>query len=143
MTLLALALLAVLPPELPHVEDTVDLLEVNHIFDHKGEPYFDQIIFWDWTGDRYAVVAWRQAKTSDQWPHWNFGSKRYVTVWSDDGTIRKVTAAAYRETFTQSGWDGDPEVRDQELLPKHERRGLRDLPKRFRQAGFTRTTPAQ
>ena len=140
MTLLALALLAVLPPEDVAVEQ-VDLIELNHFYDEQGRAVFDQCVFYAWRQERerYDVLGWRLIKRGDQYPRRNWGKGGFTAVWYDGELLRHVNAHAFRETDTQH----DPELVEREFLPKEMRRELIPVPPRFKSKPFTRTTPAE
>lgn len=124
--ILALLLLAVIPPELV-ARESVDLIEVNHFYDEQGRLVFDQVIFYDWSPphSRYQVIAWRLVKCRSQLPSRDWNGGGHVAIWADGETIRSVRAAGYRETWTQY----DPELVERETLPKCQRRELRQLSK--------------
>ena len=67
--------------------DEVDLIEINHFYDGKGNPVFDQIIFYDWspTQCRFNVRAWRLLKKPGQVPQRNWKTGKYEAVWHDGG----------------------------------------------------------
>ena len=53
----------------PFLEEVVDLIEINHLFDSRGGHSLDQIIFWDFDDQgRLAVVDWRLLKSGR--PKW-------------------------------------------------------------------------
>lgn len=116
------ALLLILPLS-PVARDTCDLVEVNHFYDDCGKPVFDQVIFYDWSGDhsRYMVRDWRLLKHPSQIPARNWEGGGYLATWQDGEQLRRIEAASYRETWTQH----DPELEARAVLPKDERRGLR------------------
>lgn len=102
--------------------DSVDLIEINHCYDEKGQLVFDQLLFYDWSpGEgRYEVRDWRLLKRPIQMPRRDHESGLYVAVWHDGPVLRKVHASTVRESWTQY----DPEIAEQEFLPKDERRVL-------------------
>jgi hypothetical protein len=104
-------------------QDRVDLIEINHFFDEQGQPVFDQIIFYDWSppAGRYLIRAWRPLRTPAQVPHRDWQQDRFVAVWHDGTTLRKVRAETTRETWTQY----DPELIGRAYLPKEQRGELR------------------
>jgi hypothetical protein len=110
-----------LQPMSPVIEDRVDLIEVNHFYDADAKHVFDQIIFYDWCDStcRFQVRAWRMVKRSSQFPgRWG---DSFRTSWVEGGeTMRKVTAKAMRETWTQY----DPELIERDVLPVSERKEL-------------------
>ena len=107
----------------PHdtmIRDAVDVIEVNHFYDDCGRHVFDQQIFWDWSGTRYQVVAWRLIKSPEMLPHRDWKRGGYVAMWRDNETLREVRAPAIRETWTQY----DPELAERQVLPQEQRRHL-------------------
>jgi hypothetical protein len=102
--------------------DQVDLIEVNHYYDEAGKHVFDQLIFYDWSGEesRYHVRAWRLIKHPSQFPHRDVRADAYVATWQDGDVLRSVRGEAFRETWTQY----DPELLERAALPKSQRREL-------------------
>lgn len=112
--------LALCVPQPGVVDDSCHLIEINHYYDENGKLVFDQIIFWDWHCDgQQHVCAWRLLKQAEQLPCRVRGAWR--CVWTDGDVLRRVTAPAMRETWTQY----DPELADREPWPKEKRRELR------------------
>jgi hypothetical protein len=134
---LALLLLSVLPQDIT-LRDQCDLIELNNFFDENGHEVFRQVIFLDWNAaaSRFDVRAWRLVKHESQIPRPDCcGRSHYTTLWDDNGRERVVVAPSFRETWTQVGIEGDPELNARELLPKEQRRELRPaLPDRRRWA---------
>lgn len=120
MIVAALLLLSIIPRDLT-ARDCVDLVEVNHFYDESGRLVFDQAIMWRWWDRdcRFYVVAWRLIKSPSQIPQ---RSRRggYTSVWTDCETLRRVDAAAVRETWSQY----DPELEERQHTPQERRRGL-------------------
>ncbi|GIW92823.1 MAG: hypothetical protein KatS3mg110_0864 [Pirellulaceae bacterium] len=104
------------------VTDQVDLIEVNHYFDEHGRHVFDQTIYYEWcpVQGRYQVRAWRLVKSPSQVPSRDPVTGQYSALWHDGGVLRRVFAKSVRETWTQY----DPELSEQEFLPKDQRRDL-------------------
>lgn len=102
--------------------DEVDLIEVNHYYDEAGKHVFDQLIFYDWSGEesRYHVRAWRLIKHPSQFPLHDLRTDTYVATWQDGEVLRSVSGDAFRETWTQY----DPELLERSALPKSQRREL-------------------
>ena len=96
MTLLATILLATVPHEGHIVRETVDCIERNHYYDGDGKPVFTQFVFWDWKDGRHEVAAWRLEKDE-------FRFHPPIVTWTDEGRLRQVRGAYWRETWTQ--WD--------------------------------------
>jgi len=104
------------------VKDKVDLVEINHYHDARGEHVFDQLIFYDWSSQkhRFQVRAWRLIRTESQLPRRDHRAGNWLVRWHDDGVLREVTAASQRETWTQY----DPELIERENLPQDQRLDL-------------------
>lgn len=96
----------------PVVQDKVDMIEVNHLYNGSGAHTLDQVIFWSWYEDGFHVRDWRLLQQC-AWPEKNGGC--WIVRWFDCKTNvqREVRGYYYAETWTQS----DPETRDQKLLP--------------------------
>lgn len=120
-------------PEPSTLREHVDLMEVNHHYDDSGRLVFDQLLFRDWhSGDgMHHLRAWRMIKPGSDsrqsiqsppmLPRYSQAHGVWVVEWFDDGKHRRVTATAYRESWTQY----DPELTEREFLPKEKRRELR------------------
>ncbi len=104
------------------LSDSVDLIEINHCYDENGQLVFEQLLFYEWCSSKghYDVRDWRLLKSRVQVPLRNRDSGAYVAVWRDGPVMRKVHAKTIRETWTQY----DPEILEQEFLPKDKRRAL-------------------
>lgn len=104
------------------VQESVDLIEVNHFYDEHGRQVFDQAIFYEWCPIqcRYNVRAWRLYKSASQMPQRNWRTGGYDVMWHDGHVFRKVHASTFRETWTQY----DPELIEREYLPKDLRSDL-------------------
>lgn len=108
------------------IEDSVDLIEINHFINSDGEVHLDQVIFWDYSPSvgRYIVVAWRGIKPGFPYPYKT--KSGYELVWNDtrDNTTRRVLSKSKIETWT----DYDPETANQEFLDRNLRRDLTQKP---------------
>ena len=106
------------------VTDTVEVLERNHFYDCEGRLVFQQLIAWTWNDDlaRYDVVMWRMINSPSRIPR-KVGSGYEVTFF-DGELLRTVRAPSLRETWTQRGVAGDPELNERDVLPKEMRREL-------------------
>ena len=118
----ALLLLAVLPRPDGCIKESVDLMELNHLYDDNGRFVNDQIIFYEWSDlfGRYDVRAWRWAKTPRHCPEFDWETGCWRVLFNDD-RLRYVTSPSFRETWTQY----DPELTEREILPKEMRRELK------------------
>lgn len=111
-----------LSPQGDVVHDQVDVIEVNHLYDTKGEHVFDQLIFWEPVGrdGKRTVRDWRLLKVAHQTPTSRHRDGLTVVTWTDGSTFRQVTAENICETWTQY----DPELVNRAVLPLERRRGL-------------------
>lgn len=118
LTLATLCLFAI-PPDIGVCEDTVDAIELQHVYDDDGQPILSQFIFWT-RGERRAfdVQAWRLAK--GQTVSRDFARGGYAMYWYDGEVTRITRAKAYRETWGQR----DTEMRERDFLPKDRRAEL-------------------
>lgn len=121
---LTLALLCLLPIDSSAdvSRETCDRIEVNHLFDERGQPVFSQVLFWDWdrAAGRHQLRDWRLLKSVDQVPCRDFHAGGVVTLWRDGVQWREIRAPFARETWTQH----DPELLEREILPRERRREL-------------------
>ncbi|MCO6459244.1 MAG: hypothetical protein J5I93_28375 [Pirellulaceae bacterium] len=124
-----------LNPPTDVVEDHVDLIEVNHVYDAKGQHVFDQTIYYEWSNveGRYQVLAWRLLKADAQIPLRDWQRGDYQAVWKDGPVLRRVRAPVVHHSWTQH----DPELIEREFLPRDRRRELTTP----RQLGELATSP--
>ena len=110
--------IAILPMNGDIKQDTVDCIERNRTFDECGKPVFVQWIGWNFDEGhcRHQVVFWRLDK-----PEFHFQERDLALTWFEGGTLRKVKARYWRETWTQCY---DPEIEERAILPKEQRRGI-------------------
>jgi hypothetical protein len=110
------------------VQQRVDLIELNHFVDQEGREVFRQVLFYDWSPRhrQYIVRAWRLVKHESLIPRRRWSPPGYECLWHDDGVLRQVTAAAFRETWTQH----DPERVNRKLVAEEDRVPLR-MPSRL------------
>jgi hypothetical protein len=111
ITLLALCHVPFAEP----VRDRVDGIERNVMYDLDGRLVFQQLIFSDYDGAAFRVVAWRLDKGE-----FLFTENPPAVIWVDENRLRHVTAKSWRATWTQH----DPETEQRDFLPVAERRGL-------------------
>lgn len=104
----------------------VHMLETNHVFDHKGNKVFDQVIMWSEcpaTG-KLHVQKWIMIDTPGKYPIKNFNSGKWEMQYYDfEGRVfRKITSKQHHES-----WGYDREREDKRVWPE----GLRiKLPRR-------------
>lgn len=113
-------------PQVPVLTESVDMMEVNHYHDHRGEHVFDQLIFYDWSSQkkRYDVRAWRLIKSEHQYPRRDHRRGIWTVRWHDGGVLREVTSRSRRETWTKY----DPELLERDNLPAEQRLELKWRP---------------
>ena len=111
MTATALLLASFLPVD-GVARETVQVIEVNCLYDCQARLTLCQIIFW---GSNGRVIAWRLNNERRLDPVAN------VSWFIDDGKVRCIRGRTVVETHLQH----DPELDDREILPASERRGLR------------------
>jgi hypothetical protein len=120
---LAMALCLSAPPE-TSLTDTVSVVEHSRVYDGDGKLIIDQLIFWIWheLSDRHEVVAWRLVDKIqfgiDR--DWNRGDW-VLTFTENDGTLRRIRALSYRESFRQY----DVETEERQEMDVKWREGLR------------------
>jgi len=102
--------------------DRVELIEVNHLYDERGQHLLDQLIFYEWSleRNRFDVRAWRKVTSTAHYPLRSWEDGDYHVTWYDRGILRHVRAGAFRETWTHY----DPEVLERKQLPVERRREL-------------------
>ncbi|QDV65836.1 hypothetical protein [Crateriforma conspicua] len=100
----------------------VDLIELNHFVDEEGREVFRQLIFYDWSDqqNRFLVRSWRLIKSADHLPKRSWNPRGYFASWRENGSIRRVEASQFRETWTQK----DPEKQNRRWLPEDQRKAL-------------------
>lgn len=111
MTLLATLLLCAIPHDLHLVAETCDCIERNNFYDDEGRKVFSQFVFWDWSGCRHEIAAWRLEKDE-------FRFHPPIVTWTENDKVRQVRGSYWRETHTQ--WDV-------ELAERHEGVKRREL----------------
>ena len=114
-----LVLFAVIP-QTDIADESVAMVELNHFYDADGKHVLDQLIFYDWNAaeSTHDIIAWRLCKKPSQRPVAVRG--RWISVWHDGDTLRRVRAEVFRETWTQF----DPESIARKTRPKDQRREL-------------------
>lgn len=108
-TLAAAATCWALVPREPVIEDLVEVVEINHVYDENGCKQLQQVIGWD-----DGQVSWWRMYKDKHAPHGK------TLIFTDGHYLRKIRAGAIHETHLQY----DPEVNDREKLSTHMRKGL-------------------
>lgn len=96
--------------------------EINHYFSENGDVVFDQIIFRDY--DR-SVMAWRLVKQANQIPVREWTGCGFAATWMDSDQLRTTYCNSVQHTWTQAGFQGDPELNERSALPPEKRKGFR------------------
>lgn len=115
---IVIACLCILPAPSPVLRDSVCVLEINSYFDDEGRLVFSQLIGWE---DNDTVRFWRLAKEPSHVPSRDWANGGYRVTFTDGERVRTVTAASFRETWTQ--WD--VELANRSVVPPEQRRELR------------------
>lgn len=104
------------------LQDTVDLIEVNHVYDMQGKIVYTQAVFYEWCSGRneYRVRAWRLLKARGQRPIRDFQRGGWEMIFWDGNRVRKVRATLVRASWTQYDLEQDERTR----LAKEYRSGL-------------------
>lgn len=133
-------------------EEYVDLIELNHFYDHQGRHVYDQVIFYEQSPEtgRFQVRAWCLIEDRDNLsrrPVKNVETQLVQVDWfdKDQRLVRKITSRSFRESWTQI----DPERANKKILEERSRIALVQNPKKFladkqtRQADETKQTTAE
>ncbi len=125
MNALLIAACLCVGPEPLVVCDTVDVIELNHLYDGEGREILHQWVFWEWDKHSadYRVVDWRLVKNEREGPKFAPGRAQVVLNLSDvaqGSALRRIEARAFSETWTQT----DPERDNQRIWPTDRRRLL-------------------
>ena len=133
-------------------EEYVDLIELNHFYDHQGRHVYDQVIFYEQSPEtgRFQVRAWCLIEDRDNLsrrPMKNVETQLVQVDWfdKDQRLVRKITSRSFRESWTQI----DPERANKKILEERSRIALVQNPKKFladkqtRQADETKQTTAE
>ena len=123
--LLFVALLVSLSPVR---DDTVAIIELNHVCGRDWDHRFDQFIFWEFKhhldplDDKpkwsYHVRDWRMAKPGTYQLRKEKG--KWVLMLWDDGILRKIQSVSFRETTGNC----DREILERKRLAIEDRRKL-------------------
>ena len=113
---LAIALLSTVPMSNVYIE-TVDIVEINHMYSPQGKIVFTQLIGWELFDDvGYVAQWWHQVRRPLTV---TYGQRRVTVLISHEQRVIRVYATTLRETWTQY----DPELENRHLIPGP-RRGL-------------------
>jgi hypothetical protein len=127
-------------------EEYVDLIELNHFYDHQGRHVYDQVIFYEQPPEtgRFQVRAWCLIEDRDNLsrrPVKNVETQLVQVDWfdNDQRLVRKITSRSFRESWTQI----DPERANKKILEERSRIALVQNPKKFQADKQTRQANEQ
>ncbi len=117
------------------IEESVDLIELNHFYDPCGRHVYDQVIFYHLAPEtgHYRVRAWclvEDRETLSRRPTRDAHTGLVRVEWfeSDQKLLRRLHSPMYRESWTQV----DPERLDKRKLDERLRLSLVQSPQRAR-----------
>ena len=118
---LAVVALIAMPPLDGAVEDRVDVLEVNHVYDENANLVLSQLIGWDWSerDAAFRVRFWRLYRQQMQ-PQRQWHSGEWMSVFNDGDSLRRIRAQTLWTRWLQY----DIELQDRHYLPQDRRRPL-------------------
>ncbi len=127
-------------------EEYVDLIELNHFYDHQGRHVYDQVIFYEQPPEtgRFQVRAWcliEDRGNLSRRPVKNVETQLVQVDWfdNDQRLVRKITSRSFRESWTQI----DPERANKKILEERSRIALVQNPKKFQADKQTRQANEQ
>jgi len=126
--MIALLLLSIVPQPSGTRRDTVDIIELNHLYADDDCSYqCDQLIFWIDTPEGFRVLDYRTQRHIRALPKRDWQNGGYRLDWHDvfEGheAYRTVRCGTYHESWTTNS--DDPEKLNREKLPKEKRRLLK------------------
>lgn len=112
--------------------DHCDVIEINHVYRvsvvndppaalHTKVDYVaTYLLLWDWSPRKedWVIVSW--VRWNGRYPQHRSGRLWFAHFHDRGHVLRVVSAPCFRETWT----DHDPEVLNQKVFPREERRGL-------------------
>jgi hypothetical protein len=109
------------------VRESVDLLELSHKYDPKGNHTFTQLIIWKRLpgNGKYVVRDWAILDSRESlsgFPVRNTKTGMYESSFVKNGVFYQLRSGIFRESFTHY----DPEVENSRVHPKHLRKLLGD-----------------
>lgn len=115
------------------VEESIDLIELNHFYDPCGRHVYDQVIFYQLAPEtgKFRVRAWCLIEDRETLSRRPLRDVRTGTVrvdWydGDQKVLRRLESRLYRESWTQV----DPERMDKKFLDERLRLSLVQGPQR-------------
>ncbi len=113
--------------------EQVDLIELNHFFDPRGQHVYDQVIFYQVAPEtgKFHVRAWclvEDRESLSRRPIKNQNTEQYQVEWYDNDhrILRRIKSQQFRESWTQI----DPERVDKKILEERSRLSLIQSPQR-------------
>jgi hypothetical protein len=129
----------------PVVEEHVDLIELNHFYDHQGRHVYDQVIFYERAADtgKFQVRAWCLVEDRDalnRRPVKDVATQLYHVDWydNDQKLMRKLSSRLFRESWSQI----DPERADKKFHDERSRILLVQNPKKLFADKYARNSEA-
>lgn len=90
----------------------VDMIELNHYFDDRGQHVFDQVIFWriEESTRRYQVRGWKICNSQNDYPTRNANGLTELRIGFDSSALR-VRSKVFRESWSHRDPERDDLVR--------------------------------
>ena len=90
----------------------VDMIELNHNYDNRGQHVFDQVIFWrvDAATRRYQVRGWKICQSQNDYPTRNANGMAELRLGFDSSAL-KVRSRAFRESWSHRDPERDDLIR--------------------------------
>lgn len=116
-----LLLILTLPNE-TIVENTFDLIELNHYYNDEGKRVFSQYMMCDWSNEKKTFVCQIWLMQGEDVSHELTLNGVELLLWDPKSKRRlhRIRAPAFTETWTQF----DREVENRKILSPNERKGL-------------------
>lgn len=102
--------------------ENVDLIELNHHYDSRGQLVYDQVVFWERTPTtgRFQVRAWcmvEDREVCNRRPIRNdSGLYECILVDGSERLTRRIVSRLYRESWTHNDPERDDKTRHDESL---------------------------
>jgi hypothetical protein len=105
-----------------YTEESCDKIELNHFHDIKGDPVYDQLIFYEYyhPDNQYYVRGWTLLDSKDKTKRFikNYKADLYTLTWDTGDGHRKISSNKFVESWTQI----DPERQNKKLLDERLRK---------------------
>lgn len=94
-----LALIGLVPNDAA-IEDRVQIIELQHVYDEQAQCIFHQMLFWERTYEgNLRVVAWRIWTAESPTPLREPVGRGFVLLWMDGEQLRRVYAKGWKESY--------------------------------------------